>query len=55
MSKSKKSLLERVKPEILDIDSYSVPGLDCSVRLDGNESPFEAGHHYQGTVSRTQA
>ena len=51
MSKSKKSLLERVKPEILDIDSYSVPGLDCSVRLDGNESPFEAGSEILNKIS----
>ena len=51
MSKSEKSLLERVKPEILEINSYSVPGLNCSVRLDGNESPFEAAGEILNKIS----
>ena len=51
MSKSERSPLERVKPEILEINSYSVPGLDCSVRLDGNESPFEAGGEILNKIS----
>ena len=41
MSNSKNSPLERVKSEILGISSYSVPKIECSVRLDGNESPFD--------------
>lgn len=40
MSKSKNKSIERVNSKVLDIESYSVPGIECPVRLDGNESPF---------------
>jgi len=30
----------RVKPEIREIRAYSVPHIECAVKLDGNESPF---------------
>ena len=30
----------RVKREIRELRAYSVPHIDCSVKLDGNESPF---------------
>jgi len=41
MSKTKNSPLERVNSEVKEINSYSVPKINCSIRLDGNESPFE--------------
>jgi len=41
MSKSENKSLERVSSRIREIDSYSVPKIECSIRLDGNESPFE--------------
>ncbi len=43
MSKQKNRSIERVKADILGINSYSVPKIECSIRLDGNESPFETG------------
>ncbi len=31
----------RVKRNIKEIEAYSVPHIDCSIKLDGNESPFQ--------------
>jgi len=52
MSKTKNSPLERVNPEILDINSYSVPKIECSIRLDGNESPFETNPEILSLISK---
>jgi len=42
MSKSENKSLERVGSRIIEIDSYTVPKIECSIRLDGNESPFRS-------------
>ncbi len=41
MSNNKQNPLDRVNKKVLEVSSYSVPKTDCSIRLDGNESPFE--------------
>jgi len=51
MSKSKTRSLDRVNPEILEINSYSVPKIECSIRLDGNESPFETNPEILSLIS----
>ena len=32
---------KRVKRNIKEIEAYSVPHIDCGIKLDGNESPFQ--------------
>ncbi len=32
---------KRVKRNIKELEAYSVPHIDCSIKLDGNESPFQ--------------
>ena len=51
MSKSGNRSLERVNAEILGINSYSVPKIEYSIRLDGNESPFETGPELSKIIS----
>ena len=51
MSNSKDSPIDRVNPEILGVSSYSVPDIQCSVRLDGNESPFETDPELLSLIS----
>ena len=41
MAKKKSSSISRLSSNIKSISSYSVPEIDCSIKLDGNESPFE--------------
>lgn len=40
----------RVSPNIKSISSYSVPDIDCSIRLDGNESPYDLENEYKNLV-----
>ena len=41
MSQMKRSDIEnRLSPNIRGLEAYKVPDIDCSIRLDGNESPF---------------
>ncbi len=58
-SKDKKSESEaqgivesRVSKEIRDITPYSVPHIDCKVKLDGNESPFSLPQDVQDKVNK---
>ncbi len=51
MSNSKDSPIDRVNPEVLGVNSYSVPDIQCSVRLDGNESPFETDPELLNLIS----
>lgn len=58
-SKDKKSESEaqgivqsRVSQEIRDISPYSVPHINCSVKLDGNESPFSLPEDIQEKVDK---
>lgn len=55
MSNYKNRSLERVKAEILGVNSYSVPNIECSIRLDGNESPFETGPELSKIISDSLA
>lgn len=41
MSEEKNISLSRLVNTINSISAYSVPDIDCSVKLDGNESPFD--------------
>lgn len=38
--KIKKDIRQRVNTGIRELSAYSVPHIDCSIKLDGNESPF---------------
>jgi len=51
MSNIKESPLDRVNPKVLEVNSYSVPKIDCSIRLDGNESPFETDPEILSKIS----
>lgn len=58
-SKDKKSesqaqgiVQSRVSQEIRDITPYSVPHIDCGVKLDGNESPFSLPQEIQKKVDK---
>lgn len=42
----------RVSQEIRDITPYSVPHIDCKVKLDGNESPFSLPQNVQEKVDQ---
>lgn len=42
----------RVSQEIRDITPYSVPHIDCKIKLDGNESPFSLPQDVQEMVNR---
>lgn len=42
----------RVSKEIRDITPYSVPLIDCRIKLDGNESPFSLPDDVQDKVHR---
>ena len=42
----------RVSQEIRDITPYSVPHIDCKVKLDGNESPFSLPKDVQEKVDQ---
>ncbi len=39
-TESLETLLDRVKKEVRELSAYNVPHIDCSVKLDGNESPY---------------
>ena len=38
--RSAELIFSLVKPEIQDLKAYSVPEIECKIKLDGNESPF---------------
>ncbi|NIP39435.1 MAG: histidinol-phosphate transaminase [Candidatus Dadabacteria bacterium] len=40
-SEIKDDIISRVRPEIQQLKAYSVPHYNCSIKLDGNESPFD--------------
>ncbi|MGI9533864.1 MAG: histidinol-phosphate transaminase [Thermodesulfobacteriota bacterium] len=41
MPNNKNNYRDRLCSSVSAIKSYSVPGIDCEIKLDGNESPFE--------------
>lgn len=41
MSKNKKNYSDRLCHSVSGIKSYSVPEIECEIKLDGNESPFD--------------
>ncbi|MEM7007553.1 MAG: histidinol-phosphate transaminase [Thermodesulfobacteriota bacterium] len=42
----------RVSPEIREISPYHVPAIDCKIKLDGNESPFELSNSVKSKVEK---
>jgi len=41
MSKNEKNNIDRLCSGFSEVKTYSVPEIDCDIKLDGNESPFE--------------
>lgn len=51
-SETKGIVESRVSKEIRDITPYSVPHIDCQIKLDGNESPFSLPEDVQDQVNK---
>ena len=49
------SIKSRVSGSVSSISAYSVPRIDCSVRLDGNESPYDLEGEEKLALSRRLA
>lgn len=53
--KMKKDVRERLNSKIRELSAYSVPHIDCSIKLDGNESPFNVVTQMKGLYPRELA
>ena len=51
MSKNKKNNIDRLCSGFSEVKTYSVPEIDCDIKLDGNESPFELNPEIKNEIA----